>query len=201
LRRVGTDWFMAPATITFAGAGAARRALWRRPRHPVAARQSRSHDRQRLLARSRARRPGDRQPRFLRRPPDGSFPRAEARLNITGFTRTGIAVRSSPVDLFIAGNLTPEGGAAARSSAAAARSSAAPRRGFSRSGRRRARGRTRLLAAPLAGGVRYNGPADVPMSFASLPGHQLTGPIGLAADFTGRLQNPQFTTVSSAPTI
>ena len=45
-------------------------------------------------------------------PADGAFPRAEARLNVTGFTRTGIAVRSSPVDLFIAGNLTPEGGAA-----------------------------------------------------------------------------------------
>ena len=34
-------------------------------------------------------------------PGDGAFPRAEARLNVTGFTRTGIAVRSSPVDLFI----------------------------------------------------------------------------------------------------
>ena len=45
-------------------------------------------------------------------PGGGAFPRAEARLNVTGFTRTGIAVRSSPVDLFIAGNLTPEGGAA-----------------------------------------------------------------------------------------
>ena len=35
---------------------------------------------------------------------------------------------------------------------------------------------TRLLAAPLAGGIRYNGPADVPMSFANLPGHQLDRP-------------------------
>ncbi|HST35793.1 MAG TPA: hypothetical protein VLK25_04095, partial [Allosphingosinicella sp.] len=34
---------------------------------------------------------------------DGSFPRAEARLNVTGFTRTGIAVRSSPVDIAFAG--------------------------------------------------------------------------------------------------
>ena len=57
---------------------------------------------------------------------------------------------------------------------------------------------TRLLAAPLAGGIRYNGPADVPMSFANLPGHQLTGPIGIAADFSGRVQNPQFTGVVRA---
>ena len=63
---------------------------------------------------------------------------------------------------------------------------------------RRARWTTRLLAAPLAGGIRYNGPADVPMSFANLPGHQLTGPIGIAADFSGRVQSPQFTGVVRA---
>jgi len=125
-------------------------------------------------------------------PSDSSFPRAEARLNVAGFTRTGIAVRSSPVDLFIAGNLRPEGGAAG----------AIIRRGGTIIGRAQIRlqplgpaagsWQTRLLAAPLAGGVRYNGPADVPMSFANLPGHQLTGPLGIAADFSGRVQNPQF---------
>jgi len=57
---------------------------------------------------------------------------------------------------------------------------------------------TRLLAAPLEGGIRYNGPADVPMSFANLPGHQLTGPIGIAADFSGRVQAPQFTGIVRA---
>jgi translocation and assembly module TamB len=124
---------------------------------------------------------------------DGSFPRAEARLNITGFTRTGIAVRSSPVDLFLAGALTPEGGQAG----------AIIRRGGAIIGRAQARlqplgpaagtWQDRLLAAPLAGGVRYNGPADVPMSFANLPGHQLTGPVGIAADFGGQVKAPIFT--------
>ncbi|MET1109888.1 MAG: hypothetical protein ABWX67_00030, partial [Allosphingosinicella sp.] len=37
-----------------------------------------------------------------------SFPRADARLTIAGFTRTGIAVRSPPVDLALAGQLRPE---------------------------------------------------------------------------------------------
>ena len=124
---------------------------------------------------------------------DGSFPRAEARLNVTGFTRTGIAVRSSPVDLFFAGALTPEGGQAG----------AIIRRGGTIIGRGLARlqplgpaagsWQTRLFAAPLSGGIRYNGPADVPMSFANLPGHQLTGPVGIAADFGGRVQSPVFT--------
>ncbi|MGZ8348203.1 MAG: translocation/assembly module TamB domain-containing protein, partial [Allosphingosinicella sp.] len=125
-------------------------------------------------------------------PADGSFPRAEARLNIANFTRTGLAIRSVPVNLALAGSLRPEGGQLA----------AVIRRGESVIGRLQARLQplppaagswtTRLLAAPLAGGVRYNGPADVPMSFANLTGHQLTGPIVIAADFSGRVQDPRF---------
>ncbi|MEA3029371.1 MAG: translocation and assembly module TamB [Sphingomonadales bacterium] len=131
-------------------------------------------------------------------PSDASFPRAEARLNVAGFTRTGIATRSVPVDLFMAGNLRPEGGQAA----------AILRRGGAIIGRVQARLQplgpgagswtTRLLAAPLEGGIRYNGPADVPMSFANFPGHHLSGPIGIAADFSGRVQAPQFTGIVRA---
>lgn len=123
----------------------------------------------------------------------GAFPRAEARLNVTGFTRTGIAVRSSPVDIALAGALTPEGGQAG----------AIIRRGGAIIGRALARlqplgpiagsWQDRLLAASLSGGIRYNGPADVPMSFANLPGHQLTGPVGIAADFGGQVKAPVFT--------
>ncbi|MEA3047524.1 MAG: translocation and assembly module TamB [Sphingomonadales bacterium] len=131
-------------------------------------------------------------------PSDASFPRAEARLNVAGFTRTGIATRSVPVDLFMAGNLRPEGGQAA----------AILRRGGAIIGRVQTRLQplgpgagswtTRLLAAPLEGGIRYNGPADVPMSFANFPGHHLSGPIGIAADFSGRVQAPQFTGIVRA---
>jgi translocation and assembly module TamB len=131
-------------------------------------------------------------------PADGSFPRAEARLNIADFTRTGIALRSVPVDIAMAGNLRPEGGALG----------AIIRRGGAIIGRVQARLQplgpaagswtTRLLAAPLAGGIRYNGPADVPMSLAGMPGHQLSGPIGIAADFSGRVRDPQFTGVVRA---
>lgn len=125
-------------------------------------------------------------------PSDGSFPRAEARLNIANFTRTGIAARSVPVNMALAGSLRPEGGQLA----------AVLRRGDGIIGRIQARLQplppgagswlTRLTGAPLAGGIRYNGPADVPMSFANFAGHQLSGPIVIAADFSGRVQNPQF---------
>ncbi|MGZ8337493.1 MAG: translocation/assembly module TamB domain-containing protein, partial [Allosphingosinicella sp.] len=125
-------------------------------------------------------------------PADGSFPRAEARLNLENFTRTGIVARSVPVNIAVAGSLRPEGG----------RLAAVIRRGEGVIGRIQATLQplppgagpwtTRLAGAPLAGGVRYNGPADVPMSFANMPGHQLTGPVVIAADFRGRLQDPQF---------
>ena len=131
-------------------------------------------------------------------PSDGSFPRAEARLNISGFTHTGIAMRSVPVDIFMAGSLLPEGGQAG----------AILRRGGGIIGRIQVRLQplgpaagswtTRLLAAPLQGGIRYNGPAEIPMAFANLPGHQLTGQIGIAADFSGRVDAPLFTGVVRA---
>ncbi|MGQ0589176.1 MAG: translocation/assembly module TamB domain-containing protein [Sphingosinicella sp.] len=131
-------------------------------------------------------------------PSGSSFPRAEARLNIENFTRTGIATRSVPVNMAFAGALRPEGGQMA----------AVIRRGGTIIGRLQARLQPlgpqagswteRLFAAPLAGGIRYNGPADVPLSFANFPGHHLTGPIALGADFSGRLQNPQFTGLARA---
>ncbi len=124
-------------------------------------------------------------------PADGSFPRAEARLNIADFTRTGVAARSVPVNIAFAGALRPEGGQAA----------AVIRRGGGVIGRAQARLQPlgpgagawteRLLAAPLSGGLRYNGPADVLTSLVALPGHQVTGPVGIGVDFSGRVQDPQ----------
>src|SRR3546814_19055479 len=51
----------------------------------------------------------------------------------------------------------------------------------------------RLMGAPLSGGIRYNGPAGTLFSFAGLSDQTLSGAIGVAADFSGRLQSPTFT--------
>ncbi|HEY1605305.1 MAG TPA: translocation/assembly module TamB domain-containing protein [Allosphingosinicella sp.] len=128
-------------------------------------------------------------------PAGGGFPRAEARLNIAGFTRTGIATRSPPVDLSLLGTLQTSG----------ASLDAAIRRGGALVGRAQVRLQPvgganssggswmdRLMAAPLSGGIRYNGPAEVLSSFAGLADEQVSGPIGVGADFSGRLDNPQF---------
>ncbi|WP_287978162.1 translocation/assembly module TamB domain-containing protein [Sphingomonas sp.] len=120
-----------------------------------------------------------------------AIPQADARLTVANFQRTGIAAVSEPVDIQFVGRLLPDGGEAR----------ALVRRGTMTVGRMLATLRplppgegswtTRLMQAPLAGGLRYNGPAAVLFSLAALPGQQLTGPIAVAADFSGRVSAPQ----------
>jgi translocation and assembly module TamB len=125
-------------------------------------------------------------------PTGASFPRADARMLVTGFTRSGVSSQSAPVNIAFAGALRPEGGSA----------SAVIRRGGAVIGRMQARLQplspasggwtTRLLASPLSGGIRYNGPAQVLWSLSGIADQTLSGPIGIAADFGGRVQAPEF---------
>jgi translocation and assembly module TamB len=108
-------------------------------------------------------------------PTGSAFPRADARLTVAGFTRAGVATRSPPVDLALLGELRPEGGNVA----------AVIRRAGAVIGRAQVRLQpvgpgaggwvSRLLAAPLQGGIRYNGPADVLWSFTGSATQQLSG--------------------------
>ncbi len=120
-----------------------------------------------------------------------SFPTADARMQITGFTRTTAVSVSQPVNVNFVGQLQPSGGAAR----------AVIRRRGSVIGRMNV-GLTplppgsapwveRLMQARLGGGIRYNGPADTLFSLAGQPDQRLSGALGVAADFTGRLSAPQ----------
>lgn len=119
-----------------------------------------------------------------------SFPRADARLTITGFTRTTAASVSQPVDVNFAGKLLSDGGEAR----------AVMRKRGSVIGRMQASLRPlgpgaggwteRLIAAPLGGGIRYNGPADTLYSFFGPADQHVTGPIAVAADFSCRVSDP-----------
>ncbi len=119
-----------------------------------------------------------------------AFPRADARLHLDDFTRTTAASQSAPLDINFVGKLLPDGGEAR----------AVMRQRGTVVGRLVASLRPlgpvagtwteRLLAAPLSGGIRYNGPADTLFSFAGLTDQRLSGPMGLAADFSCRVQAP-----------
>jgi translocation and assembly module TamB len=120
-----------------------------------------------------------------------AFPRADARIMIDNFTRTTAASVSEPVDIHFAGKLLADGGTG----------SAVFRAGNTVIGRMQASLRPlghkagswveRLMAAPLSGGLRYNGPAGTLFSLAGMPDQRLSGPIGVAADFSGHVRAPQ----------
>ena len=124
-------------------------------------------------------------------PADGSFPRADTRLQIRGFTRTSLASRSRAVDVDVVGRLIPTGGDLSavirRNGALIGRAKAS----LSPLGPGAGSWTERLLEAPLGGGIRYNGPAEVLFSLAALSGQSVSGPIGVAADFSGRVNAPQ----------
>jgi translocation and assembly module TamB len=124
-----------------------------------------------------------------------AFPSADVRMNIDDFTRSSLATVSAPVDVSFVGKLLPDGGDAR----------ALIKRGTTTVGRLVMTMRPlgpgagswteRLMGAPLSGGIRYNGPAAVPFSLAGLSDQHLTGPIGIAADFSGRVNAPDLTGV------
>ncbi|MDG2533076.1 translocation/assembly module TamB domain-containing protein [Sphingomonas sp. HITSZ_GF] len=127
-----------------------------------------------------------------------AFPSADARLEIKDFTRASLASVSTAVDISFVGKLLPDGGDAR----------ALIRRGGNTIGRvvatlsplgpEAGSWTDRMFAAPLSGGIRYNGPAAVPFSLAGLSGQQLDGPIGIAADFTGKVEQPRLAGVVRA---
>lgn len=122
-----------------------------------------------------------------------ALPNAEANLTITGFTRTTAVAVSQPADVNLIGTLLPESGDAR----------AVMRRRGAVIGRMTATLRplgavagnwvSRIMGAPLTGGIRYNGPADTLWSFAGIADQSLEGNLAVGADFTGRLNDPQLT--------
>ncbi|UXC89920.1 translocation/assembly module TamB domain-containing protein [Sphingobium sp. RSMS] len=119
-----------------------------------------------------------------------AFPTATTRLAINDFRRSSLTAVSDPVSMAIEGKLSSAGGdmrgLIRRGNATLGRfvaTLAPPGPGASWA--------QQLQSAPLGGGIRYAGPADVLFSFAGLADQQLTGPIAVAADFGGRLTAPR----------
>jgi translocation and assembly module TamB len=121
----------------------------------------------------------------------GAFPRADARLTIDGFTRTTAAAVSQPVDINLVGRLMADGGEAR----AVIRERGSVIGHLVASLRPLGPGAggwvDRVTAAPLGGGIRFNGPADTLWSLVGQSDQNLSGPIAVGADFSGRLRLPQ----------
>lgn len=120
-----------------------------------------------------------------------ALPQGDANLRIEGFRRSTADAVSLPLDVSLVGKMTSAAGevrAVLRSRGSLMGRVAAT---LSPIPAGPAKWSDRLFAAPLAGGIRYNGPADTLVSFAGLAGQRLTGPIAVGADFSGQLQSPR----------
>lgn len=125
------------------------------------------------------------------------FPTATTRLAIADFRRSSLSAVSDPVAMDVEGKLSAAGGDL-RGLIRAGNSTlgrfvatlAPPGAGASWA--------EQLRNAPLGGGIRYAGPADVLFSFAGMADQQLTGGLAVAADFSGRLTDPRLNGVVRA---
>ncbi len=117
-----------------------------------------------------------------------AIPVSHTRLDIAGLTRTGALVVSDPLDIALLAT-TGQGGASV---------DALIRRAGATVGRAQVRlaaggggaWTTRLMHAPLSGGIRYSGPAELLWTLTGIAGQEVTGPVAVAADFGGRADQP-----------
>lgn len=118
-----------------------------------------------------------------------AMPSADVRLSVSDFTRTTAVAVSQPVDMNLVAQLQGDGGDVR----------AVMRQRGTVIGRLQAAFNpfgagtdwsTRLMASPLAGGFRYNGPAETLYSFFGPAQQAVSGPIAVAADFSCVVNSP-----------
>ncbi|WP_318781357.1 translocation/assembly module TamB domain-containing protein [Sphingomonas aliaeris] len=126
----------------------------------------------------------------------GQAPTGRVDMTVRGLTRSGLVLSSQPIDVGIAAVLQPDK-AVARAVMAS---------GGKTVGRAQARLMplgpgdlaTRLTKADLFAQFRYTGPADTLWRLANIELFDLTGPVAIAADLTGKVEDPRIRGVVQA---
>ncbi len=126
----------------------------------------------------------------------GQAPTGRVDMTVRGLTRSGLVLSSQPIDVGIAAVLQPDK-AVARAVMAS---------GGKTVGRAQARLMplgpgdlaTRLAKADLFAQFRYTGPADTLWRLANIELFDLTGPVAIAADLTGKVEDPRIRGVVQA---
>jgi translocation and assembly module TamB len=116
------------------------------------------------------------------------FPRLDASLAIRNFTRTTAASVSRPLDVNLFARLAP--GSGTLNAVMRTRGSVVGRVQAAVVPTGSGSWTQQIARARLRGGIRYVGPADALFSLAGLADQSLAGPLGVAADFGGRVERP-----------
>lgn len=120
---------------------------------------------------------------------DGAAPTGAINMTVRGLTRSGLVLSSRPIDVGVAGVL-----AANRAAARAVMASGGATIGRAQIQLGPLGGgdlATRLANAPLFGQLRYAGPADTLWRLTGIELFDLSGPVAIGADVTGRLSDPR----------
>lgn len=126
----------------------------------------------------------------------GAIPASRSRLDIAGFTRTGALTVSAPLDIALLGTTGGNGatlGALIRERGATlgrVQLRVMPGGGVGWV--------ARLMHGGLSGGIRYAGPAELLWTLSGIAGQDVSGPIGIAADFAGTPARPTLTGIARA---
>ena len=188
LSRAGDGWRLAPATLSFAGGSARVAGLFGGSSTEVDAEVSKMPLAIIDILAPRLGLGGSANGNLSYRMPASGTPSGHADLRVRGLTRSGLVLSSRPVDLGVNAVLA-NGSAAVRAVAMS---------GGQIVGRAQARltpGTSgdlaqRLERAPLFAQVRYTGPADTLWRLTGIEAFDVSGPVALGADISGRVDTP-----------
>jgi len=119
----------------------------------------------------------------------GGAPTGAINMTVRGLTRSGLVLSSKPIDVGIAGVLD-----ANRAAARAVMASGGATIGRAQVQLKPLAGGdlvARLTNAPLFGQLRYSGPADTLWRLTGIELFDLSGPVAIGADVSGRLSDPR----------
>ena len=116
-------------------------------------------------------------------------PTGRMAMTVRGLSRAGLVLASQPIDLGLAGVLTP--GKLGLRAVMASGGKTIGRAQAQLSPEPTGDVLERLKAAPVFGQIRYDGPADSLWRLTGIELFDLSGPIAIAADVTGRVDDPR----------
>ncbi|MEL6707927.1 MAG: translocation/assembly module TamB domain-containing protein [Pseudomonadota bacterium] len=128
----------------------------------------------------------------------GAMPDADAQIEIKNFSRSTALTVSRPVNVSLAGQMRDNGAVGRAVIRQGGEVIGRIHTNLTPTGPRQADWVARLLDAPLGGGLRYTGSAATVFTLAGLPDQRLSGALGIAADFSGRLREPSLNGVLRA---
>lgn len=126
----------------------------------------------------------------------GQAPTGRVDMTVRGLTRSGLVLSSQPIDVGIAAVLQPNKAVARAVMASGGKTVGRAQAQLMPLGQGDLA--TRLAKADLFAQLRYTGPADTLWRLANIELFDLTGPVAIAADLTGKVEDPRIRGVVQA---